>query len=91
MEMRNEKEVITRMMNLWGEVRRLTQDNRLDNGNDAETQTQFKEVKNDVVHYGRCSHLGSDSKRTDQNSQQRLEGRSNRNGGGITWAGSLPD
>ena len=44
MEMRNEKEVITRMMNLWGEARRLTQDNRLDNGNDAETQTQFKEM-----------------------------------------------
>ena len=90
MEMRNEKEVITRMMNLGGEARRLTYKNRLDNGNDAETQTQCKEVKNDVVHYGRCSHPGSDSKRTDQNSQCP-EGRSNRNGGGITWAGSLPD
>ena len=36
MEMRNEKEVITRMMNLGGEARRLTYKNRLDNGNDAE-------------------------------------------------------
>jgi len=62
-----------------------------DNGNDAETKTQCKEVKNDVVHYGRCSHPGSDSKRINQNSQQRPEGSEHRIGGGVKWAGLPQD
>ena len=45
MEMRNEKEVITRMMNLGGEARRLTYKNRLDNGNNAENNPKTRRKK----------------------------------------------